>query len=256
MIRILAAFVLLLAASTAAHALPVGGPGASLYTTDHRFSIMGGAGYVSRQVRGDDFSPNLYDEENSVRLLARAQYSVLPWLSPMFTLGLGDRSRDLIDFDGGLGVMLGLGLRIDPLIQRESVGFGVGVVLQSSYERSSGNGRFQTGSPVNLITESSTRHEMTAQTWHNELSVLFSRKDGRVTFYGGPKLDWNWTYYNRRADAQGEALGADTTETTRPADWIGIVLGADYDVTPQVFFTLEMENFHQDSIYLLVGGRY
>lgn len=223
-------------------ASPVGAPGFSLYHKDQDFSVSGGAGYTHRQVRSDSFDEDKYDTQSSFRTLVRAQYAVLPWVTPMATLGLADRRRRLTDFSGELGILAGGGVRLDPIIQRHATGFGVSVILQGSYERSPGRGTV----PVvtdDVVTEEEDQREHST-TWHGEATVLVSRKEGRISFYGGPKFDYDLTRYSERG------------EYVRPFNPFGIVIGVDYDVTPEVFFTAEMENFHKDSIYLLVGGRF
>ncbi len=229
-----------------AWALPAGAPGFALHNREQDFSITGGLGYAHRQVRGAHFADTAYDTQSTIRFVVRGQYAVQPWLTPMLTVGMGDRSRKLTDFSGELGVIAGAGLRIDPVIQRRNTGFGVAVVVQGSYERSSGTGRYRIfDEDDNRFRESGVLKQADlAQTWHLDATLLFSRKEGRVSFYGGPRFDYDWTYYDTR------------DELVRPYNPFGIVIGIDYDVTPEVFFSAEMENFHQDSLYILVGGRF
>ena len=234
--------MILLAAPAAAS--PVGAPGFSLYHKEQDFSVSGGAGYTHRRVRSDTFDDNQYDTQGSFRTLVRAQYAVLPWLTPMGTVGLADRRRRLTEFSGELGLLAGVGLRVDPIIQRQATGFGVALLLQGSYERSPGRGHTRVPSALGCMRESDERMADAATTWHGEATLLISRKEGRISFYGGPKVDYDLTRYEERE------------EWVRPQNPFGIVIGVDYDVTPEVFFTAEMENFHKDSIYLLVGGRF
>jgi hypothetical protein len=241
-----------------AWALPVGAPGFSLHHTKQEFSVMGGVGYTRRVVDGEFFDEDLYDTQGSFRFLVRAQYAVMPWLAPSLTLGLGDRTRRLTRFSSELGPLVGLGVRIDPLIQRDTVGLGMAIVIQSSYERSPGQGTYRSPESLAPDAESAERRTSVASVFHGEATLLFSRKDGRLALYGGPKLDYDATSFSERKVFRNNdgVIVESRAETTSPQLPIGLVVGIDYDVTPQVFFTFEMENFHQDSAYLLVGGRW
>ena len=249
---------------SAAWALPVGSPGAALESTRQDMSVTGSIGFTSRRVHGDDFARDRYDTQSSFRFLVRGQYSFMPWFSPSITLGLNNRYRRLTDFSSELGPVLGLGFRIDPIIQRGDSGFGIALVPQLSYESSQGHGHYRVRNGQGLFEESpdvdgvpeTLRYR--SRTFHAELSLLFSRKEGRISFYGGPKLDWDHTRYARPiCDAAQGIQECDTrTETVRPVHPLGVVVGLDYDVTPQIFFSAEMENFHSSAIYALVGGRF
>jgi hypothetical protein len=243
----LVVFLSALFAAVPAYALPVGGPGHALDHEDKTFAITGGVGYNYRFVEGESFKgQDKQDDQTSFRFLVRGEVAVLPWITPMVTVGLADRTRDLTEFDGTLGPLVGLGLRIDPLIQRGDSGIGLGIVTQASYEKSTGNGLSTTPVDPFVDPENFTYAEQsqTADTWHAEVSLLLSRKDGRITLYGGPKLDWDRTIYTKRS------------EEVEPILPIGVVIGVDYDITPEVFFSAEMENFHQDAIYGMVGARF
>lgn len=240
----LALLLTVLFAATPAFALPVGGPGHALDQEDKTFAISGGVGYNYRFVEGEEFrGQDKQDSQTSFRFLVRAEAAVLPWLTPMITAGMADRTRDLTNFEGTLGPLVGAGLRIDPLIQRSDSGVGISIVTQASYEKSTGNGSSLDLDP-DEVDERFVEQSQTSDTWHVEASVLLTRKDGRVSLYGGPKFDWDRTVYTKRS------------ENTYPILPIGIVIGVDYDITPEIFFTAEMENFHQDAIYGMVGGRF
>ena len=157
-------------------------------------------------------------------------------------LGYGDRSRSLTKFDGAMGPLVGAGARIEPLQQHRDRGITVTLFPQVSYAKSAGRGLVNRRDWKGDIY--STQDADTATTWQFETSLLVSRKDGRVTIYAGPKFDWESTHYSTR------------NETVDPVLPIGVVVGLDYDVTPEVFFMAEMENFHQDAIHLMVGGRF
>lgn len=233
----------ILAVAKTSWALPVGGPGYALAQDDRQFAITGGLGYSYRPVEGENFAgEDRQDNQGSFRFLLRAQAAVLPWFTPGIYVGYGDRSRSITDFEGTLGPILGFGLRFDPLIQDGDNGIGIAVIPQFSYENSKGRGKVTRTDAVGF--KSRSEESETATTWHSELTALVSRKEGRVGMYAGPKFDFDRTVYTTRS------------EVVEPQLAFGIVVGVDYDITPQIFFTAEMENFHQDALHGMVGGRF
>ncbi len=233
----------MLAVAKTTWALPVGGPGYALAQDDRQFSITGGLGYSYRPVEGENFAgEDRQDYQSSFRFLLRAQAAVVPWFTPGLYIGYGDRSRSITDFEGALGPILGLGLRFDPLIQEGESGIGVAVIPQFSYENSKGQGKVTRRDPFGF--KSISLESDTATTWHAELTALVSRKEGRLGFYAGPKFDYDRTVYTSRS------------EVVEPQLAFGVVVGVDYDITPQIFFTVEMENYHQDALHAMVGGRF
>jgi hypothetical protein len=227
-----------------AHALPVGGPGFALAQEDKTFAVTGGVGYSYRLVEGDAYKgQNKIDTQTSLKLLVRAEAAVLPWFTPMLTVGMADRTRYLGKFDGTLGPLVGAGVRFDPVIPERDGGVGFAVLAQGSWEQSSGTGNSLDVDPDPDV-ESFVDQTQRADTWHVELAPIIAFKQARVGLYAGPKLDYERTVYTKRS------------EDVTPRLPVGVVIGVDYDITPEVFFTAEMENFHQDAIYGLVGGRF
>lgn len=225
-----------------ASALPVGAPGFALEQGRRTFAVSGGVGYTYRFVEGSAFKgQDKLDAQKSFRFLVRGEAAVLPWLTPMVTVGLADRSRTLTEFDGTMGPLLGAGVRFDPLIQEGDDGIGLAIVSQFSYEKSAGSGlsRYK-----DFFTDEYKEQDQRADVWHVEVSAIVSRKEGRFGIYAGPKFDYDRTVFTKRH------------EITEPILPIGVVVGVDYDITPEVFFTAEMENFHQDALYGLVGARF
>lgn len=244
---IVALFALFVALAPSVYALPVGGPAAPL--RPQQFSGQAGVGYTHRQVAGDHFGRDKFDSQSSFRFLLRGEYAVTRWFTPIVTLGLNDRSRRLTDFEGRLGALFGVGARFD-IVQDVPSEFSLSLIGQVSYENSEGTGRYRIKDSITgEFSESKANDERadSARVWHSEATLLFAKRSGFITFYGGPKLDYDWTYYRTRK------------EEVRPFYPFGLAIGVDYQVTdrsPDVFFTLEMENFSQDAIYAMVGGRF
>lgn len=227
---------------TVASALPVGAPGFALEQGRRTFAVSGGVGYNYRFMEGSAFKgEDKLDPQKSFRFLVRGELAVLPWLTPLLTVGLADRTRTLTEFDGTLGPLFGAGVRFDPLIQDGDDGIGLALVTQASYEKSIGSGlsRYK-----DIFTEDYVEQDQTAHVYHFEATALISRKEGRFGIYAGPKFDYDRTVYTKRH------------EVAEPILPVGVVVGVDYDITPEVFFTAEMENFHQDALYGLVGARF
>jgi hypothetical protein len=233
----------ILAVAKPSFALPVGGPGFALDQDDRKFAVTGGLGYTYRPVEGENFAgEDRKDYQSSFRFLMRAEAAVLPWFTPGVYLGYGDRSRSLTAFEGTLGPIFGFAARLDPLIQKHDSGIGIAVIPQFSYENSVGRGKV---TRRNRFGDKTVAEESeTATTWHYETTALLSRKEGRVGLYAGPKFDYDRSVYTSRH------------ETVTPILSFGVVVGVDYDITPQVFFSAEMDNFHQDALHVLVGGRF
>lgn len=241
-LAILFAFSVVTFLPAVASALPVGAPGFALEQGRRTFAVSGGVGYNYRFMEGSAFkNEDKLDPQKSFRFLVRAEAAVLPWLTPMATIGLADRTRTLTEFDGTLGPLFGAGLRLDPLIQDGDDGIGIAVVTQFSYEKSVGSGlsRYK-----RIETDDYYEQDQTAHVYHFEATALISRKEGRFGIYAGPKFDYDRTVYTKRS------------EVAEPILPVGVVVGVDYDITPEVFFTAEMENFHQDALYGLVGARF
>ncbi|MHB8762794.1 MAG: hypothetical protein ACYDA8_00400 [Deferrisomatales bacterium] len=205
-----------MAAQTGGLATPLG-PGG--------FATSATLAYAERDVRdGRD------DEVAAFRALLRAQVGALDGLDVYGTVGLSDLEFDRVDFEGALGESLGLGLRYGMLNFPEQA-VKLVLDLQGEYFRSRDGSK-------------KVRHQGGHVATYLVKEVGAAGRVGYVNTYGGVRVSYAW--YE----------GSGGVDDYRGDDFVGLFGGADYFVTPNVFFSGELHLFDEFSAYLGVGYRF
>ena len=170
------------------------------------------------------------DEVTTLKMLLRGEFGVLDGLDLYGLLGLSSLSFDDANFDGSLGPTLGIGARYGLLNFPES-NLRIILDVQAEYSR---------------VEDGSKR--VSQQRYHAATYVLKEfGAAGRVGYfypYAGLKLSY------ARFDGSG---GMDDYHSE---DWLGIFAGADYFVSPNVYFSGEAHLFDETSLSLGVGYRF
>lgn len=204
------------AAQTGGLAAPVG---------PHGFALSANLAYTERDVEdGRD------DEVESLRIRFRIQFGFRDGLDLYGDVGVSDARFDHTNFDGGLGPSFGVGLRCR-LLDVQDRALKLILDAQAEYSRSK---------------DGSKRADF--QAYHLALYLLKEiGAAGRVGYfypYGGLRASYARYDMNR---------GIDDLENE---DFLGIFGGADYFVTPTVFFAGEIHLFDETSIHVGVGYRF
>jgi hypothetical protein len=218
----LAAGVILLL-SGAAYGAQTGGLASPLGPGGFATSVT--LGYGERDVRD-----GRRDEVVTRRILLRAQAGVLDGLDLYGTVGLGDLDFDRADFSGSLGETFGGGVRVGLLSFPESA-LKLVLDLQGEYLRSTDGGK-------------RVRHQAYHAATYVVREVGAARRVGYFFPYGGVRVSYARYDGNRGVpDTEGD-------------DFVGVFGGADYFVTPNVYFSGELHLFDETGLYLGAGYRF
>jgi opacity protein-like surface antigen len=187
-------------------------------------AIAASLGYVER-----DVEDGTLDEARSRRLLFKGAVGVGGGFDLYAFLGLADLQYRDADFEGNLGEDVGLGVRFGGLVLGDETTHLV-FDLQAEYFASDDGDR-------------TSRH----QGYHMAVYAVGEYgASGRVGFlypYGGIRLSY--------ADYDNEHF-----DDFKSDDAFGILAGADYFVSPNVFFGGEIHLFDESSLYLSAGYRF
>jgi hypothetical protein len=190
-----------------------------------KFALSATVGYGER-----DVEDGRGDEVTSRRMLFRGQIGVLDGLDLYATLGFGDLEFDRVDFQGSLGEDLGIGLRYG-LLNFPEQSMKLVTDLQAEYLRSEDGSR-----------------KVERMGYHAALYLVREMgAAGRVGyFYPFGGLRFSYAHYELNQ-------GIDDYSSD---NFLGVFGGADYFVTPNVFFSGELHLFDENGLYLGVGYRF
>ncbi len=184
-----------------------------------------GVSYIYRPLE----NPQGYvDSIRSLQLILRGGMGITNYINILLIGGLNDANKKIGHFKGTLSPFYGLGIRLIPLSEDFSV---INLSLQSDFTYSRINGITSIGNS-NLYWIKFDFKLGASKLFNNFLGL-----------YGGLKYTYNIIKVANepRADSQ--------------VPW-GIYIGADYFVTPYVFFEVEMHNFDQDALFMFVGAKF
>ncbi len=215
--------VLLVIPVSSLFAASSGLPGVPLKNME--FSTGIGLSYIYRPLE----NPQGYvDNVRSFQLILKGGMGLTDYINVFLIGGMNDANKEIGDFKGTLSPFYGLGLRLIPM--REDV-YIINLSLEMDFTYSKISGIVDTGN-TNLY-------------WSKFDFKLGASKfiDNYLGIYGGLKYSYQII----------KMAGQDTSKSQVP--W-GIYIGADYFVTPYVFFEVEMHNFDQDALFMLVGAKF
>ena len=208
-----------LLAATAATAAPVGAPAQALRPMS--FSVSALVGFALRDVH-DDQDSGIGEMATSSRLLVKATFAPTRFLGLYGTVGAADWRMREAGLESVLGVWYGGGfrLRVFPWFWQEN-GF------------------------LNADTKTFGPHDVRVGYWEYQATLLASKRfEVFVPFVG--------VCYNR----SGVHFAPGGSRNARPDfDW-GALVGLEYSITPQVYFTGEVHIFTENSFYLGAGFAY
>ena len=192
------------------------------------FGLTGGIGfsYIYRPLQNKE---GYADSIKSFQILLRGGIGITNYLNFFIMGGLNDARKKVGGFKGTLSPFYGVGARLVILSQNFTI--------------------------TNLYVEGDTTYSEISGIENGKVGTLYWVKfDGKIgiskflknyiALYGGFKYS-----YQRIKFAQSEEM----LHSQLP--W-GVFIGADYFVTPFVFFEAEMHNFDQDALFLLVGTKF
>lgn len=231
---ICAAFAAVLLATTPATAVVLGSPGAPSPAFSARMSA--GFGYTARAL---DNSAALRDRLRRFSFYGRLSLMATDWLELIGIVGGADGRRSLTDFSGNLGIGGGGSVRFY-LMRQEDFEINVGLGGGAEVWKNKGNSPDPAGGNI-LISD-----QLKERQFHGQL--VLSRAFQTWNLYGG--FVYNYAQVRQRGLGNAPAGTARNEEALTP---YGLVVGVDYFVTPLVYFNLEGQNFHEDSIFASVG---
>ncbi len=190
--------------------------------------LAGGMGfsYIYRPLKN---SQGYADNIRSFQILFRGGIGITSYINLFLMGGFNDARRELEGFRGTLSPFYGAGIRIIPLSQYSSI-INAFMEADATYSKITGISRGQIDTLYWIKFDTKVG-----------ISKFFNNYLG---FYGGIK----YSYQIIKQVSTGE-------KPLSQLPW-GIFLGADYFVTPYVFFETEMHNFDQDALFLLVGTKF
>ncbi|MBZ0274155.1 porin family protein [bacterium] len=221
--------LLVLAAwSGAALAAPVGGLSYNL-TSPPAFSIGTGVGFALRDVVVEN-DENLVDEAQSSRFQVKIDVAPVNYIDVYALIGAADLQLDDGDFRGTLATLYGGGLRFNifPLWFYDT---NLRISLDGQYLG------YTTSDEVGG-TDIEARYQET------QAALIVAYIWQGVVPYGGLKYD-------------PVAIGVTGRDNDLAGDQqFGVLIGADYFITPHVFFNGELSIFTETSIFLSVGYKF
>ena len=234
---ILAPFLLaaLCLAATAATAVPIGAPAQAL--RPRSFSVSALVGFALRDVH-EDRDSGIGEMATSSRLLVKATFAPTRFLDLYGTVGAADWRMREAGLESVLGVWYGGGfrLRVFPWFWQEDGFLNVEIDAQA-LALSTSSGSANAGAFGN--------RDVRVGYWEYQGTLLVSKRfEVFVPFVG--------VCYNR----SGVHFVPGGSRNSRPDfDW-GALVGLEYSITPQVYFTGEVHIFTENSFYLGAGFAY
>lgn len=224
-----------------AAAVPVGLTGAPTPAFSMRMST--GFGYISREL---DNTQQYRDRLGRLAIVGRASIMVHDHVEVIAGLHGMDASRRLSDFEGRIGLGGGGGARGWLTLQdRFGLNTGIGAVYYYTENRGT--------SPDPTIERNRPRGRQDDWLKEHQIKVdlTLSRSFQNWNFYGGALYNWVRIRQAYPAPDFEDRFGPlRRAGTDMP---FGIFVGVDYFITPLVFFSMEGQNFHEDSLYASIG---
>ena len=212
-----------------------GHPGAPTPAFSMRASA--GLGYTDRDL---DNNLTLRDDVRRIKILGRVSFMLLDWLEFGGTLIAADARRSLTKFSGDMGVGGGTYVRFYPMLQEK---FGLNIAIGGGFNMLRNTG----DSPTDISTPGARASDLLRQReYHGEL--ILSRSFKIWNLYGG--ITYNHVEILQDNIPAGRDPALANVNGSVP---VGLVVGVDYYVTPLVYFSIEGQNFHEDTISAGIG---
>ncbi len=218
-----------------AGAAAIGLPGAPSPAFSMRASV--GLGYSSLAL---DNRASERDDLQRLQIVSRLSLIPVDWLEFGGTLMAADARRSRTKFRGNMGVGGGVDLRFYPILQERfeiNVAIGGGALFIRNE-----------GDTPGTISPRGTRVDDSLRTRQYHAELILSRAFDTWNLYGG--VIWNRNKVLQDFIPSDLDPGLDDVQEVFPA---GLVVGVDYFITPLVFFSIEGQNFHEDTITGTIG---
>lgn len=185
-----------------------------------RLVISTDVSYIQRDVTADDAE----DEITCHRLIAKVQYGVIDYVDLYGQIGFSDLIFKDAEFESTIDFIYGGGVKITPVVSAAEDIFA-SIDLQFLYSNPSD-------------------HHISAKYYEYHAAAVVAGKWETFYPYGGLR------YSNVVIDVE------DVREDAKGDVNVGVFLGSEYFVNPNVFFNLEIKIFDVNAIYLGVGYKF